>query len=792
MGVSLGFGTTGLRALAAKDDRLHASLEGQTLTVTGRVDDLPRATALGWRFVFEVERAERQGLAVDLPRRVLLNWVSPGAPAEQSGSAPRAGERWKMNVRLRRPHGLANPHATDPELWMWEQGLGASGYVRMGRNDLAPQRLTEASWGVQTLRERVRASIWAGVADARVAGVLAALVVGDQAAIERADWDLFRDTGVAHLMSISGLHITLWAWLTTLAVARIWRWAPRLAPDLGSRLLLSCPAPVAAGIVGWLLAWGYAVFSGWGVPAQRTVVMLGVVVALRLSGRFWPWPVVALAAMVAVLVWDPWALWQAGFWLSFVAVSVLMAGGRTEPHPASVSRRGVHTLLTLWREQLLITVALAPLSLVLFGQVSLVGLVANMVAIPLVTLVVTPLALSGTLLPVSWDAAATVLQGFMHTLAWLATWPSATLAMHAVPWGLALPAVAGGVWLCLRLPGYLRALGIACVVPALLFQPWRPAEGEFELVAADVGQGSAVVVRTAHGSVVVDAGPVYGPGHDAGRRVLLPLLRAMGDAPNHLVFSHRDSDHVGGAAALLAAFPSARVWASFDHTELLGRWGAAPLSAAERQQPNPPQWTRCLAGQQWELDGVRFDVMHPTPELYGAGNTPSNNLSCVVWVRGKSASALITGDLEAAHEATLVRAHPEVRAELLMAPHHGSATSSSPDLLSAVRPQQVLVQAGYRNRYGHPAVAVTGRYASLGLPWVATPECGAARWRSDQPASLTCQRTLQARYWHWEPALGAPKEGDIGLPPQKSTEVDVPAPNSGMDGVTDPYGLPSY
>lgn len=852
---ALGWGSTGWRAAAWAAQALPAELEGRTLLLTGRVADLPHATALGWRFAFEPDAAwvlpdgprmppnpldhatqagtpdptrvspspsaeqgrgdrfegAQPGTPVPPPPGVLLSWLSqPGVVA------PRSGERWQLAVRLRRPHGLANPHGFDSELWLWEQGFAATGHVRMGRKDPPPQRLAEATWGLQPLRERLRERIHqtltggavpgvpvrpeadtSAVPLTRVAGVLAALVVGDQAAIDRADWDVFRTTGVAHLMAISGLHITMWAWLVSAVVLRVWRWLPRGMPNWGSRALLACPAPVAAAWGGWLLALAYAVFSGWGVPAQRTVLMLSVVMALRGSGRHWPWPMVMGLAMAVVLAWDPWAWMQAGFWLSFVAVGVLMTQVRApqqgSPEMVRTSFLSVKDLLglnksiayksiyicqkgyfyfinevkTLCHTQWVMTLSLAPLTWVLFGQVSVVGFVANLVAIPLVTLVVTPLALAGAVWSGCWVAAAWVLSLGMGGLAWLSALPMASLAWPAMPWGWGALAVAGGVVLAMPWPGIVRLVGLACLLPALMWVPERPPQGEFEVLAADVGQGSGVLIRTAQGSVLYDAGPQWGLHADAGQRVLRPLLQALGEQPAHVVLSHRDGDHVGGALGVLRGLPESRVWASLPPGQLVSGLSdpvlvadVMGLPAGDDAEPPTPDtgpapwparlgnrtWTRCEAGQHWVQDGVRFDFLHPLPALY-TGKTASNNLSCVLWVRGATSSALLTGDMDATHEAALVQAHPDVQADWLLAPHHGSKSSSGQAFLAQVRPRWVVVQAGYRNRYGHPAASVVQRYEQSGLNWAATPNCGAATWRSRLPNELLCQRQLSPRYW---------------------------------------------
>ncbi|MGE0097628.1 MAG: DNA internalization-related competence protein ComEC/Rec2 [Hydrogenophaga sp.] len=739
-GVLAGFGITGARAAHFAADALDPDLQGQDIELVGRIASLPQRSAQGERFEFVVDSARRHGEPVHLPSRLQLSWYGGlGTAGEGSWSLAagspglRAGERWRFTVRLRSPHGNANPHGFDRELWLWERGIQATGYVRSGPRDTAPQRLASSPWhSLDAARQVVSERIDARLAhDQRSAGVIAALVVGEQSAIERADWDLFRTTGVAHLMSISGLHVTMFAWLATVLVAGAWRRLAKVWPQV----LHAVPTPLAAGVGGVTMAAAYALFSGWGVPSQRTLIMLAVVVALRLQVRRWPWPLVWLMAMVAVLALDPWALLQPGFWLSFVAVGILFAtdpGGRWRDQlPSSGASRAVRALVALLREQGIVTVALAPLTLLLFGQFSLVGLLANLVAIPLVTLWITPLAMLGVLLPPLWDAAAWAVQAMTPVLAWLAQWPWAAIFRPVAPWPLALAAVAGGVLLVLRLPWVVRLAGLMLVWPALLYVPPRPAPGEFELMALDVGQGSAVLLRTAGHSLLYDTGPRYGPqadAADAGDRVVLPLLRALGETLDAVVVSHRDSDHAGGAASVQAAHPAARWLSSFD---------AEPAH-------------RCVAGQRWHWDGLDFEMLHPQPAHYsedGAPRLSSNAMSCVLRVSNGRQSAWLGGDIDAAQEVRLALARPELRATVMLAPHHGSQTSSSPVLLNTLMPRWVIVQSGYRNRFGHPAPAVLERYRQRGIEWVNSPDCGAAVWRSEDPGAMTCQREVAQRYW---------------------------------------------
>ncbi len=335
------FALCGLRAASYAERALNPALEGQDIRVTGVVVAMPQANEAGTRLRIRVQSARLNGEPVRLPPLVDVAWYG-GAFRDAAGVADlqlkppalRAGERWEMTVRLKAPHGLRNPHGFDYELWMWEQGVQATGYVRVGPKDEAPVRLA-ATWqhpveqARQSVRDAIQDRLVHGADDAdpsraRIAGVIAALVTGDQRAIDRADWDVFRATGVAHLVAISGLHITLFAWLATLVVGALWRRSVRLC--------LAVPAPSAGLVAGVVLAAGYALFSGWGVPAQRTVIMLATVALLQLSGRRWPWPQVWLLACAAVVLVDPWALAQAGFWLSFVAVGILFA---TNPIAAS-------------------------------------------------------------------------------------------------------------------------------------------------------------------------------------------------------------------------------------------------------------------------------------------------------------------------------------------------------------------------------------------------------------------------------------------------------------------------
>lgn len=729
----LGFVSTHHRAELRLAEVLPPALEGQDLLLRGTVAELPRESLQGVRFEFVVEAAWHRGQPVRLPQRVSLGWWR-GLEADAMLAAPpqpvRAGQRWQFTARLARPHGAMNPHGFDLELWMFEQNLRATGSVRDTRGAAPPALLdAAAAHPVQRLRQAVRDAIAAHVSDAGAAGVLAALAVGDQPAIDRADWALFRDTGVAHLMSISGLHVTMFAWLAAAVVSALWRRHPRAPRRL--------PAPVAGRWAGLVLAAAYALLAGWGVPAQRTVAMIAVVVLLRQAGCRWPLPAVLGTAGFVVVLGDPWALLQPGFWLSFVAVGLLAASG-----PVRVVEQGGPLPRWPWlraalQQQTVATVGLAPLSLIFFQQLSVVGFAANLLAIPLVTLLITPLALLGVLLPPLWALGAGVVSLLEAALSVLARSPWAVWhAAAAPPWAVTA-GLLGAVVAVLPWSWRLRALALPLMLPLLAPPVARPEPGHLALLGADIGQGTAVLLRTAKHTLLFDSGPAWGtPGVDAGERVLVPLLRALGERRlDELVLSHRDTDHTGGAASLARALPVRALRTTLEEGHPLR--GLAPH-------------TPCEAGQRWHWDGVEFEVLHPSAAALAKATpaTRANTLSCVLRVQGGGVSVLLTGDIEAAQEATLVReATARLPSTVLWVPHHGSRTSSTADFIAAVAPRVAVVQAAHRSRFGHPSPDVLARYAEAGVPVVTTARCGAWRLASEGP-SMLCTRAERRRYWH--------------------------------------------
>jgi competence protein ComEC len=730
---AVAFALTGLRAHLRLSDALPEALVGTDIEVTGTVDSLPRRLTDGVRFHFTVHDALHQGRPVALPRRLSLGWYRgwhEDALLAEAATPVRAGQRWRFTVRLKPPRGLMNPQGFDYELWAFEQGVRANGYVRAKAGMPAVLLDAAVAHPVERLRHAVRDAIDRHVQDERAAGLLAALAVGDQAAIERSDWELFRNTGVAHLVSISGLHVTMFAWLAGAAVGALWR--------RSARAVHWVPAVHAARWGGLACAAAYALLAGWGVPAQRTVWMLAAAVGLRSIGARWPGPMVLVAAGTGVSLLDPWALLQPGFWLSFAAVGMLFMSEPQPPGPAAAMGWRARIVATLGhglRTQAAISVGLAPLTMLLFQQVSLVGFVANLVAIPVVTLIVTPLALLGMLVPPLWQLAAALVQALLPGLSALAAWPWATWTAPAAPlWAQAAGVLAGLVALA-PLPWSWRASALPLALPLLAWPAATPAPGHFELWLPEVGQGGAAIVRTAGHTLLFDAGPQYSRDSEAGSRVVVPLLRTLGVRQvDQLVLSHRDSDHVGGAAAVVAALPVAALSSSLE-----------PGHALLALRPA----TACTAGQRWMWDGVEFEMLHPGADL--PASAAPNTRSCVLKVTAAGGrSALLTGDIEAAQEAALVqREGSRLASTVLVLPHHGSKTSSSEAFLQTVAPRIAVAQAGWRNRFGHPAPAVVARVQAQGATLVRSDACGAWGWQSAAPGRWHCERQQPSRQRYW-------------------------------------------
>ncbi len=709
---------------------LPPALEGRDLRVTGVIEGIPRRSEDGVRFFLRVERFEDAPGFTDLPQRLRLSWYGRRVPALV------AGERWRFTVRLKRPRGFMNPGGFDYEGWLFRQGVRATGYVRAGAGHerlAPPPSWPVSSWSLRWSLDRLRQALYREI-DTRLAGwelrgLVAALAMGERQGIQEHHWQVLRGTGTTHLMAISGLHVGMVAGLAFWLVRWGWSRVPALS--------LYLAAPRAAAVAALLAAGVYAALAGFSVPTQRALIMVGVaMVSWFFQTRWRPGDVLALA-LWGVLWWDPLSVLSAGLWLSFAAVAgILFAmGGRPAARGAWWRWGRLHWVAAL---------GVAPLSLWFFHQQALAAPLANFLAVPWVGLLVVPCALLGAVLLPLWPAAGEVLlqaavlclSGLWPVLEAMAAWPGAQW-FHAPPaWGLAVAVVA--VLLCLAprgLPG--RWLGVLGLLPLVLPLQPRPAEGELWFTLLDVGQGLAAVAQTREHVLVYDTGPRYSDRFDAGSAVLVPFLRSRGiRRVDLLVLGHGDRDHSGGAATLLAALPVARILASAP--------ARVPPAAGWEGPPPAP----CRAGQHWRWNGISFHMLHPQP----VSDLRGNDASCVLRIRAGRHAVLLPGDIERRGERALLRHHRAgLASQILVVPHHGSRTSSTPAFVAAVRPDYALFAVGYRNRYRLPAAAVVQRYRAQGSRLLDSARHGAMHFRLGGTGELPAPqlyRSMARRYWH--------------------------------------------
>lgn len=689
--------------------------EGQDVELVGVIASVPEVQTGYTRFEFQLDELRWQGEPRAAPRRVILSWYDQPPLLV-------AGDRWRLQARLKAPHGFMNPGGFDYEGWLFARGIRGTGYVRAAH---LAQRLG-APWGtaqLHRLRQALAAGLNQSLAERPLGAAVIGLVVGVTHGMTSEQWDILAATGTTHLMAISGMHITFVAGIAFFLARRLWGWWPGLP--------LRWPAPRAAAVAGIIAALGYAALAGFTIPTQRAVIMVAVVLGSLAAGRGMPGIRTLILALAVVLAWSPVAVLAPGFWLSFGAVALIAygMGGRWRPGG----------WWWKWgRLQWILGLALAPLLIGFFGQVSLYSPLANLFAVPWVELVTVPLALSGAmLLPIiptlgEWLlwVAEYLLRGLWWLLEHIAQWPGSELSLAGASAAAVLTALIGVLILLAPrgLPG--RWLGLMWCVPLLLAQSPRPPPGEAWLTLLDVGQGLAAVVQTRHHTLLYDAGPRWRDGFDAGSAVVVPFLRHAGVSRlDTVIIGHSDNDHLGGAEAVLKHLGTARLL----------------TSAPERLAAFDPQ--RCVEGAHWQWDGVDFAILHPALPYPAA----DNDRSCVLRISAAGTAALLPGDIEAAAEAALVsRAGAQLQAQVLVVPHHGSNTSSTPAFLNAVAPQLALVPVGYRNRFGFPRPAVMQRYIERDIAVLESAREGAmtVRIAADGRLEPFSFRSRSRHYWH--------------------------------------------
>jgi len=718
---------------------LPAEREGQDVVVEGYIASLPKQQGRRLRFQFVPQslhwQDDIQAEPRAMPGKLLLSWYPH---KDHKIPSVHVGERWRLQVRLKRPHGFSNPGGFDYEASLFRQGIRARGYVHHVTKSPAQDQATDTAvpvnqrlapagnaYRVDQLRETLRTRILAVLDDHPLRGIVLALAIGDRQQITQPQWEVLTRTGTNHLVAISGLHVGLVAGFAFFLMRGLWR--------LSARAVVCWPAAKAGAVAALLAAAVYAMLAGFSVPTQRALVMVAVVMlAIIVQRHTRPSGLLALALLLVLMI-DPLAVMAAGFWLSFGAVAVLVYG--------MSGRLAMNSYWWRWgRAQWLVAVGLFPALLLSFQQVSVVAPLANLLAVPWVSLVTVPLTLLGSICLGFSVTAGEWLLGLstlsLEVLWWwldgLAQWKLAAWQQTAPPlWAMPV-AVVGILWLLAPQGVPARKVGLVGLLPLLFVSPAVIPSGQARFTLLDVGQGLAAVVQTQNHVLVFDAGPRFSSGFNTGEAVVAPYLRAQGRRYiDTLVVSHGDNDHIGGVAGLRATIPLRQVLSSVPQRID----GAMP----------------CLAGQRWQWDGVTFAMLNPGDDLYDEGRR-NNNRSCVLRVQAGEHSVLLTGDIEQAAERALVQTFgSRLASDVLVAPHHGSRTSSTPEFLAAVSPTVALFPVGYRNRYGFPKAQIVQRYVTQQVRLFDTAQHGAIELQLGSeagPGPVMTHRQQAERYWH--------------------------------------------
>lgn len=732
LSLSLGLLWASIYGYLGLSQQLPAALEGVDVWVEGEVSGLPRVSGRSQRFELKVlslelsDKAATQlaGLSAEQSlQRLRVNWY-------QTLRTVKPGERWRLLLRLKRPHGFANPGGFDYQGWLFQQGIGATGYVRKHEDN---RQLAAAGFNqpLDHWRYRLYQRLTERLKEDPKKGLLMALLIGERSDVDSSQWQLLSKTGTNHLFVISGLHVGFVALCAYLLCFNL------------SRLFLIGPPGIAAqqvGVCGALLAaCGYAAIAGFSLPTQRALIMLVVMLMGRLlCRRVGVWHSYIMALLL-VLLWDPLAPGAVGFWLSFGAVGSLLYAFGLRTHSRGFWWR--------WgRPQWVVFVAFFPVLLFFFQQVSLVSPLANIIAIPIVGLVVVPLCVLVVIVEVALQvtdlgifdtlagqlslAASYCLEFIMRLLELLADIPGGQWLSTLSVWVL-LSALAG--ILLLLAPRGLPARWLAgfCFLPMLVGGDNKLQSGAFEMTVLDVGQGLSVMIATRNHHLIYDVGARFNANFDAASSAILPYLRQQGIASlDRVIVSHGDNDHAGALPVLLAGMPVDEV-----------------ISGASRKIAERADIIVCQAGFSWQWDQVEFELMQAEPLFWNK----ENNRSCVLKISAQNMSVLIPGDIESQAEMALVKKYGEaLKADILLAPHHGSLSSSSDVFLNQVKPSVVIVSSGYRNRFGHPHPKVMARYQKRQIEVLNTANEGAIRVsnsQSQQRPELESYRQTFKRYW---------------------------------------------
>lgn len=678
----------------------------QKISIEGYISSLPQQHPHHQSFDFVVRTPENH-----FPQKLRLNWYDAPPLA--------AGQSWTLSVKLKPPHGTLNPASFDYEAWLFANGFDATGYVTTGDPAKSEQTLFSIQQWLCRWRQDLSDRIDHALPASPQTPIIKALTIGSQNGISQTQWQLYQQTGLIHLIVISGSHITLIAGLAFSITRKIW-----LASGW-----MRIPALWPAALASWLTGLLYGSIAGLTIPTLRAVLMLSIILLAKLWQRHSsPWRLFS-AAVTGVLLIEPTAVLQSGFWLSFLAVALLI-----HLHDGRLGKPDT------WQEWVFAhcasSLALSPLLLLFFQQLSLIAPVANAIAIPLLGLFVIPLALiSVLLLYITPDLASYLLQvcDFLlsqleTSMSWLANFAWSSLNLSQPPFYAVLYAGLG-IYLLTAVRGFPgRHMAVFMFTPLVFLHVQRPNFAEVTLTLLDVGQGLATLISTQHHHLVFDTGSRSPDGLDMGAAVVLPAIYQQGiKSLDTLIISHGDNDHSGGGQSLSEQLKIDRILSS-DPT-----WAERPTAEY------------CQTGQQWHWDGVEFRILAPP----ATGFIKENNNSCVLQITTTGQHLLLTGDIEAEAEQWLVEQFGSALAStVLIVPHHGSKTSSTQAFLDQVQPTLSLVSSGYLNRFHFPHPTVSQRYHAIGSRYLNTADSGAIYIHTqDKDLSVTTERQKHRHYW---------------------------------------------
>lgn len=718
------------RAQIILSQELPAVLEGQDVVVIGEIIDLPVKRDDGWHFLFVPMTLTFQGKNATVPKRLRLAWyVDKRKQSPLPNLSP--GQQWLFTVRLKRARSTLNPGVFDYSQWSFQQGIRALGYVReRGEYRL----LKQSTWQIDSLRYHILHTMQQTLGKRESTGMLIALVLGSKDAISQSQRDVLQRTGIMHLMVISGSHIVLIATLTFLLAQWFWRYT-------GVRWL---PPSQFAALLSIIAAFAYALLAGFSVPVQRALIMLSVFLLSILLPRIIASSHKLSLALLFVLIYDPLAVLNTGFWFSFGIVAALLYAynGIKQQDSSYLARWGVG----MFKTQIIATLASLPIVLSTFGYIPLTTFVANAIAIPWVSFVIVPFtlvsAITALFSPIfgnlSLNFTADLLEALWVSMTWLASSPISTWYGAQIPiWALCSAGIGLFVLLLPRgFPG--RWLGIIGYLPLFFLPVPAPKVGEVWFTLLDIGQGLAAVVRTQHHVLVYDTGPVISEEMDSGETVVVPFLQRQGIRKiDTVIVSHNHDDHGGGARSVVEKLPVAKVLTS--DVKMLTKM----LEPFENIYP-------CRAGQQWQWDGVYFQVLHPAKNFL-TYIARENNYSCVLKISTANQAILLTGDIQGEAELYLTKHYArELPSAVMLVPHHGSKTSSTVGFLKAINPTLAIVSTGYLNLWRFPNTDVIQRYASYDIPLLNTAETGAITLHlttADVPEADLARESMR-RYWH--------------------------------------------